>query len=226
MAIGALGQAAGQMRRAGRLLFAVNAGAYTKALKNALAKCVAQSKDETKKYIHIFAGLCGGTGSGSIIDAIVQARKTFPDATILVYAMIPELNLPKSNMDQGRYYQNGYAAVNELNALQTGRFNPQDVTGVGKSDVFDYSRKGVADGITLYSNVNENGTTVNSLEELPKIIADYLYTRIFFINEGDEKFSDIIRAYNFENMDQFAMEYDEGEDADEKGIVPIARTKK
>lgn len=226
-AIGSLGQAAGQMRRAGRILFAANARAYVNCLTNAYGRCEEISGDASKKYIHIFAGLCGGTGSGSIIDAIVQARKTFPDAIITVYAMIPERNLPKNNMDKGRYYPNGYAAINELNALQVGRFCPQDVTGTGPINLYNDKIKGVADGITVYSNVNENGMTVNSLEELPKIISDYVFARIFFVNEEDEKhFGDILRAYNFENMDPFALEYDEAGTMDANQRLPVARTKK
>lgn len=226
-AIGSLGQAAGQKRRAGRLLFAANAIAYVNALKNAYGRCDAISHNAEKTNIHIFAGLCGGTGSGAIIDAIVQTRKTFPEAIISVYAMIPEMNLPKANMDQGRYYQNGYAALNELNALQAGRFTPHDVTGAGKeAKLFTDRVKGVADGLTLYSNVNENGLTVNSLSELPKIVSDYIYARVFLINSDDEVNGDIIRAYTFENMDDFALEYDETKNAGTDGQIPIARTKK
>ncbi|MBP5732037.1 MAG: hypothetical protein J6W50_04930, partial [Bacteroidaceae bacterium] len=164
-AIGNLGEAAGQKRRAGRLLFAANAVGYVNALRNAYARIIKISGKEggSDLNIHIFAGLCGGTGSGSIIDAIVQARKLYPDAIISVYAMMPEQNLPKANMDQGRYYQNGYAALRELNALQAGRFNPHDVTGNGAEiKVFSDRVKGVANGITLYSNVNDNGHSLNS----------------------------------------------------------------
>lgn len=226
-AIGSLGQAAGQKRRAGRLLFAANAIAYVNALKNAYGRCDAISHNAEKTNIHIFAGLCGGTGSGAIIDAIVQTRKTFPEAIISVYAMIPEMNLPKANMDQGRYYQNGYAALNELNALQAGRFTPHDVTGAGKeAKLFTDKVKGVADGLTLYSNVNENGLTVNSLSELPKIVSDYVYARVFLINSNDEVNADVIRAYTFENMDDFALEYDETKNAGVDGQIPVARTKK
>ena len=226
-AIGSLGQAAGQKRRAGRMLFAANAIAYVNALKNAYGRCDAISHNAEKTNIHIFAGLCGGTGSGAIVDAIVQTRKTFPEAIISVYAMIPEMNLPKANMDQGRYYQNGYAALNELNALQAGRFLPHDVTGAGKeAKLFTDKVKGVADGLTLYSNVNENGLTVNSLNELPKIVSDYIYARVFLINSDDEVNGDIIRAYTFENMDDFALEYDETKNVGADGQIPVARTKK
>lgn len=226
-AIGSLGQAAGQKRRAGRLLFAANAVAYVNALRDAYGRCNEISHNDNSTTIHIFAGLCGGTGSGAIIDAIVQTRKAFPDAIISVYAMIPEMHLPKANMDQGRYYQNGYAALNELNALQAGRFFPHDVTGAGQeARLFSDKVKGVANGLTLYSNTNENGLSVNSLEELPKIVSDYVYARVFLINSTDEANGDILRAYSFENMDDFAVEYDECKNADEQGHIPIARTKK
>lgn len=199
---------------------------YVNSLRDAYARCEHNSGDSSSTYIYIFAGLCGGTGSGSIIDVITQTRKTFPEAIISVYAMIPEMHLPKSDMDQGRYYQNGYAAMSELNALQTGRWNPQDVTGNGELKLYNDRVKGVANGLTIYSNVNENGLTINSLSELPKIVSDFIFARIFFINSEDEAYSDIMRAYSFENMDDFALEYDETANPNEQGQIPVARTKK
>lgn len=200
-AIGNLGEAAGQKRRAGRLLFAVNASKYVSALGTCFAKCNERSHNISKN-VHIFAGLCGGTGSGAIIDAIVQARNLWDDAQINVYAMIPEKDLPKAGMDQGRYYQNGYAALTELNALQCGRYQPCDVLGNGEPlNVFSESRHGVANVITVYSNVNSNGRIVDSFEELPKIVSDLLYSRIFLIKREARECEDIIRAYNYENKD-------------------------
>ncbi|MDE6403709.1 MAG: tubulin-like doman-containing protein, partial [Muribaculaceae bacterium] len=225
-AIGSLGQAAGQKRRAGRLLFAANAVGYVNSLKDAYARSTEISGTSERTTIYIFAGLSGGTGSGSIIDAIVQTRKTFPDAKILVFAMMPEMYLPKAGMDQGRYYQNGYAAMNELNALQSGRWNPQDVTDRDKARLYNDSRKGVADGLTIYSNVNENGLTINSLTELPKLVSDYVFARIFLINDEDNVNDDLIRSFNFENIDDFAVEYDEAANSGPDGRIPIARTKK
>lgn len=228
-AIGSLGHAAGQKRRAGRLLFAANAIGYVNSLRDAFSRAASvsgnQASDSTT--IYIFAGLAGGTGSGAIIDAIVQARKTFPDAKIVVYAMMPEKHLPKADMDQGRYYQNGYAALNELNALQAGRLHPQDITGDGPIDLYNDKIHGVADGLTIYSNVNENGVAVNSLEELPKLVSDFIFARIFMIKEDDiENNGDLLRAFNFENMDSFALEFDEVADRDSNGRIPVARTKK
>ena len=227
-AIGNLGEAAGQMRRAGRLLFASNAIAFVNAVKNAFARCSAISGNEGELNIHIFAGLSGGTGSGSIIDAIVQTRLLYPHAIISVYAMMPEMNLPKANMDQGRYYPNGYAALNELNALQAGRYIPHDVTGNGEpANVWSASVHGVANGITLYSNVNDNGLRLNSLEELPKVVSDYVFARVFLINSENKACEDIVRGYNYENMNNFEVEYDElGGDVEDNQEQLIARTKK
>lgn len=226
-AIGALGHAAGQKRRAGRLLFAANAVAYVNAIRDAYGRCEAISKNASNTTFHIFTGLCGGTGSGAIVDAIVQTRKNFPDSIISVYAMVPELNLPKPNMDQGRYYQNGYAALSELNGLQVGRYLPHDVTGAGKeARLFSDKIKGVANGLTLYSNVNENGLTIDSLSELPTIVSDFVFSRVFQISSDDVINNDMLRAYTFENIDDFALEYDETMNAGVDGRVPIARTKK
>ncbi len=228
-AIGNLGEAAGQKRRAGRLLFAVNARKYVDALQNSFAKCYERSKNN-KKNIHIFAGLCGGTGSGSIIDAIVQARNLWEDAQINVYVMIPEKDLPKADMDKGRYYENGYAALRELNALQCGRYTPCDVLSSGAPlNVYSDRFKGVANGIAVYSNVNSNGHIVDSFTELPKIVSDYVYSRVFLINSESSECQQLIRAFNFENMDDAAFEFDEKvspEEVMQNQQLPIVRTKK
>lgn len=38
--------------------------------------------------------------------------------------------------------------------------------------------------------------------------------------------NDIVRAYNFENMDDFALEYDETANPGADGRIPVARTKR
>lgn len=92
--------------------------------------------------------------------------------------------------------------------------------------MFSDKVKGVADGLTLYSNVNENGLSISSLDELPKLVSDYVYARVFLINSTDSVNHDCIRAYTYENMDDFAYEYDETKNPDANNQIPIARTKK
>lgn len=128
-AICPVGAAADQKRRAGRILFASNIDSYLFKLASAI--------DEVKKKevggvinIHIFAGLAGGTGSGSIIDTIAQTRKWFFEQNaqegtgfqITVFCQLPE-NTPKPNWDTGRYKANGYGALLELNNLFTSHYN-------------------------------------------------------------------------------------------------------
>ena len=85
----------------------------------------------------------------------------------------------------------------------------------------------MADGITIYSNINDNGYTVkDSLKDLPQIVGDFIFSRIFLINDEDMVNRDMLGAFNFENMDDFALEYDETAIPDERGVVPVARTKK
>ena len=208
-AIGNLGAAAGQMRRAGRLLFASNVGAYRTALQNATGYCNARATGNNPNlYIWIFAGLSGGTGSGSIIDAIVQARDLYPNAKIAVYAMLPEMDLPNPTMDTGLYYPNGYAALRELNALQEGKYNPHNVYTGQIANVYDQERHGVADGITIYCNVNEGGNFLGALEALPQMVSDIVFTRIFLTPSHMDN-DDIIHAFSYENINQAEDELSE-----------------
>lgn len=211
--LGDVGAAAAQKRRAGRILFGSNIDKYKKALMAQYKKVNTISK-ATRTNIYIFTGLAGGTGSGSIIDVIAQTRliPQFRDELsqdgkkgtgIVVNAMVPEL-APPGTSDAGRYHANGYAALQELNALLTGNFKPYDVSGVRERLDLDLVNK-VADGLILYSNVNEHGYTVESLKELPQILADFTYSRIFL--ENNDNTEEFIRAYSYENINDWRVEY-------------------
>lgn len=233
-AIGNLGEAAGQKRRAGRLLFAANVENYLSHLDTAFANLSNLAKSGTAdKFVHIFTGLSGGTGSGAIVDTIAQTRKHWPDAKILVYAMLPERDLKAGVDKEGRYYPNAVAALRELNAMQAGAWSPYDITGNGRQTNFFNiapSKKGVADGIALYSNINSRRRRVDQYTELPRIVSDFAYARIFQITNDVKELEDVYRAYNFENLDAVALEKDEKIDISEwkksKAELPAVRTAK
>ena len=211
--IGEVGAAAAQKRRAGRILFGSSVGKYIEAL-TAAYKRVQEITHAERTNIYIFTGLAGGTGSGSIIDVISQTRMQpqFQAAlsndgstgtSIVVNAMVPEIT-PPGKSDAGRYHANGYAALQELNALLSGNFKPYDVTGMHERLELDKVRT-VADGLILYSNANEHGYTVESHHELPQILADFTYSRIFLeVNDNTQEF---LRTYSFENIADWRMEY-------------------
>lgn len=117
--------------------------------------------------------------------------------------MVPEIT-PPGKSDAGKYHANGYAALQELNALLSGNFKPYDVSGLHERMELDRVRK-VADGLILYSNANEHGYLVESHHELPQILADFTYSRIFLdVNDNTQEF---LRSYSFENIADWAMEY-------------------
>lgn len=204
--LGSVGAAAGQKRRAGRILFGSSVKTYQSALLQQFSKANSISGG-VRTNIHIFTGLAGGTGSGSIIDVIAQTR-TIPQfqkeveegsnsgTNIVVYCMIPEVT-PPQGCDAGRYHANGYAALTELNALFVKKYIPHDVTGQSERLNLQAIRK-VADGCIVYSNINEKGKIFESLKQLPILVSDFAYSRIFL--EGNENTNDFLRSYSFENI--------------------------
>ena len=198
--IGSVGAAAGQKRKAGRILFGGSVQSYLDTLSAQYEK-VKDISGNSPITIHIITGLAGGTGSGSIIDVIAQTRKKFPTeidnartsgADILVYCMTPEVN-PPAGWEAGRYHANGYAALAEINALLVKKYKPHDVTGI--SDRIDVTTKKIANGVFVYSNINEHGKVVDSHKQLPLIAADFIYSRIFL--ENNDNTQQFMRSYSF-----------------------------
>ena len=125
-----VGAAADQKRRAGRILFAANIDAYIAKLNDSVQK-VKKTEIKGTINVHIFAGLAGGTGSGSIIDAIAQTRKWFfsnnfneNQFRIVAFCQLPE-DTPPATWSTGRYKANGYGALLELNQLFTSMYNKE-----------------------------------------------------------------------------------------------------
>jgi hypothetical protein len=207
--IGSIGEAAGQKRKAGRILFGGSVQTYLSTVQSQYKK-VKDLSGNAAVNIHIFTGLAGGTGSGAIIDVIAQTRKMFPEkmnsnhtlgANILVYVMIPEV-YPPEGCEAGRYHANGFAALTEINAQIVGKYLPHDVTGL--SDRIENSGP---NGVFIYTNVNEHGKVVHSFEQLPVIVSDLIYSYVFL--EGNNNTQQFMRSYNFENIDDAKNEYNE-----------------
>ncbi|MEO7159314.1 MAG: tubulin-like doman-containing protein, partial [Polaromonas sp.] len=185
----------GQKRRLGRFLFACKAGNYREQVQTQVK--LLQQSGETDVTFHIVLGLAGGTGSGSVIDAVAQLRDLYPDSRrfrILIYALLPDA-YPHPNWDTGNYHANGFAALTELNAMSVGSYQPYDVSGVKQrltlSDPFN--------GCFVFSNENENGLTVDVDRDLPGIVADFLYQKIVAVNNVN--WASLGRMENAENGD-------------------------
>ena len=190
----------GQRRRLGRILLSNNLSDknsstnFNSVIKSAVIRLQNASNDNDVTF-HICAGLAGGTGSGSIIDAIAQIRKLFPyqESTqafkIRLFLYVPEINMVFQNHDSGFYQANGYAALQELNAVSVGLYHPLDVTG--EKDVFSQEVQRLLEGeesfeaAYLYSNVNEVGKILDINSTLPSSVADFMFQTIVVADMGN-----------------------------------------
>jgi hypothetical protein len=168
---------AAQKRKLGRLVFAQHVVAF----KNAAVQRVSELEQASRKRgatIHVVCGLAGGTGSGSVVDAVAQLRFLFPnerDYRILVYAVLPEDNPGEKAKDTGRgstYFANAYAALAELNAMAVGQVHPINVLDGQRMSLAPYFN-----GCYLVANVNERGTNFNVDTEVPQLIAEFIYQK-------------------------------------------------
>lgn len=202
--IGEVGAAAGQKRRAGRILFAANAHNFNSKLTSLIGDLQRQTGNSNDLNIYVFAGLAGGTGSGSIVDAVAQILVKHPDANLEVFAMIPEKIAPKG-ADAGRYHANGYAALMELSALNVGSYLPADVSNGNEHITLPHPDRNNQFNLTVYSNVNRNGATVDSYTTLPSLVADLMYFRLF--NGETEAMKQLNRGFKNENRPDYLVEY-------------------
>ena len=117
-----------QRRRFGRFLFSVHAQEFISRVQAGIQRILTSDREVTNECtFHLMGTLAGGTGSGGLVDAILQLRKTFPNAAthpIKLYCLINN-DAPKA--DVGYFYPNQYAALKDINAVLCGKANFHDV---------------------------------------------------------------------------------------------------
>ncbi len=176
---------ASQIRRLGRVLYAQSAApirglmtTHIQGLRQSRRGNIPQSNEVA---IHFLCGLAGGTGSGSIVDAVAQARATFPqDVRIYVYAFLPERFPVPPEKAGPRYHLNAYASLRELSAMSVGSWTPHDVS---RSDGQRFPELATPfDVCYLFTNENRgpegHGVTLNPLTETPELAAAFLDQKI------------------------------------------------
>jgi hypothetical protein len=184
----------GQKRRLGRFLFARRITEFKTKIQTLVQGL--QSNGDASVTFHVIAGLAGGTGSGSVVDVIAQLRHIYPDGQkyrIMPYLLLPD-QYPQPNWDTGNYHANGFAALTEINALSTAAYKPVDVSTGNQINVKD-----PFNGAYIISNENENGYIANVATEVPGIIAEFLFQKIFVA--GAVGLTSIARMENAENGD-------------------------
>lgn len=195
----------GQRRRLGRMLMAShnNLGEGFAAKLKGRVKMLQSSSNQNDVHFHIVAGLAGGTGSGSVVDAVAQIRKLYGDAPqIHLYIYVPEQQTVYS--DNVDYYKaNGYAALQELNAISAGIYKPVDISG--DKDIYSNEPARIEsalpiNGTYLFTNVNEKGRILDLREELPQMVGDFLFQKIYVDKDATNN-EKLRRIEKFENGD-------------------------
>lgn len=200
----------GQRRRLGRLLFANNLcgpanATFVARLKDRVHQLTSKDNNDVVTF-HICAGLAGGTGSGSVVDAISQIRKEYMPLVglgdkykVYLYLYVPEMIVVDPERDAGYYQANGYAALTELNAMSVGKYHPVDVTGKSIDEYGNVKRLledcDAFEAAFLYSNVNENNHKLDIGTELPEAVADFLFQKTIVSDMGGK----MARLENCEN---------------------------
>lgn len=245
-----VGAAADQKRRAGRMLFAANIDLYLNKL-NSTVNEMKQKEVNGEINVYIFTGMAGGTGSGSIIDAIAQTRKWFFEHSfnekqfnLIVFAQMPE-NTPPTGWDAGRYKANGYGALTELNNLFSACYN-QEIGTRGAKPPYDitsnveYGRLYLSYENPTPENVREgripqdlliaNGIVLyNNKNQKGYTITDPIELAELVANfvyswvfmPGGEAKQNFGRFVNFENLSGNRLEYDETVDPEVEIPVPV-----
>lgn len=202
--MGEVGAAAGQKRRAGRILFAANAHTFNSKINHIIQELQKTTGGANDLRIYVFTGLAGGTGSGSIVDVVAQLLVHHPEAQLEVFAMIPEKIAP-AGADAGRYHANGYAALSELSALNAGAYLPSDVSTGAEHISLPHPDNTKQFGLTVYSNINRNGAVVDSYTTMPALVADAMYFRL--MSPQNDAMEQLNRSFQNENRPSFMVEY-------------------
>ncbi|MCL1810265.1 MAG: tubulin-like doman-containing protein [Clostridiales bacterium] len=183
---------AGGVRQLGRYLMMEKSQAFTTKIRS----LVSQTKsglDTPKVYVHIFSGLCGGTGAGAFLDVCYLVREALrlegADAFVCGYFFLPDVNLAV-NLDKetAAYVQvNGYAAMRELDYCTNFEGNgdkwSQRYTGVGLVE----SKYPPVDICHLVSAKDASGDVIpNAYNYSMNVVTDYFMD---FLVKTDETFT-------------------------------------
>lgn len=201
----------GQRRRFGRMLLANNMGgeasmSFLSFVRSGVDRLLEKAKkgggDTGNVTFHICAGLAGGTGSGTIVDAVAQIRNLYKQNgkdkqyRICLYLYIPEERIknPDCDKEPHLYRPNGYAALLELNAMMLPdkfKYCPIDISNKSGEVIRLLKEENAFSYAYLYTNRTDGGTNEFNLSELPSMVADFLFQKIiigissrFEINEN------------------------------------------
>ncbi len=190
------GKGAGGIRQAGRyLLFGPQAfktvqNALTQKLGNLHGQIIDSAKEDL--IVYIFAGVSGGTGSGTVIDIPYIIRKICGDkgwkVKLYGYIFLPDTYNEKITGNHLKY--NAYAALKEIDTLMnidamggSARFKATYTPGFTVDSV-----ERIFDSCVLVSGKKENGGLVKNPEKFSKHVVVDNIVNLVTDNQTDDGF--------------------------------------
>ncbi len=164
-----------QMRRFGRVLFALKASNISARVRDKISSL---GNDIT---FHIFATLGGGTGSGSLIDLITLICKLCKDQAIThkvyLYLYVGGEKIPPT-VNVGRFYENEYATLRDLNALMTNRYHPDMAAAIPPQKFLNITERPV-NQIYVCSDMAPNRIGSGSIADQANFMAEACFDIIY-----------------------------------------------
>lgn len=171
---------ANQRRRFGRFLFGCNAERFLGRVRSK----VTVDGQRAECAFHIFATFAGGTGSGSLVDAITSIRKNYPQESrypIFVYGYVTSRKEDGKEADVGFFYPNQYSVIRDLNGLMVGKFNPQVLTEA--TGEMANSKAKHLEAVYLITPENRS-QVVFSKERQTKVVSEWVYQKVMAETQG------------------------------------------
>lgn len=200
---------ANRIRHFGRSLLSHAINTFTSKTQSLVTQLQTQDGGRMGCTFHLCCTTGCGTGSGSLIDAAVQIRTKFPDATaypIRVYGLIES---KEGDNTKGNFFGNQYALLLELNALMTAKYFPHNL---GTGERVNKELKFI-DSTYLLSSTNEKQLGINYSGQ-EKLISDYLSFRISCIDSTGIDKNSIKKLLDAETAQDLAGFTEEGERRD------------
>lgn len=197
---------AGGIRQVGRTLLMSKSNEFRQKVLNALNEAK-QGLSEPAVFVHIFAGLSGGTGAGTFLDAcyIVKdvCKAVGGDVHIMGYFYLPDVNLARIPLAAGavREYipKNGYAAMQELDYCMALQYNGGAFTQQYQNGLKITWKESPVDMAHLICATDKDGNVIrNAYEYAMNVTAEYVLD--YLTKPEDKKFGLDEQLSNFNTI--------------------------
>lgn len=196
---------AGGIRQVGRFFMMDKSQEFMARLKDEI-EMAKQGLQAPKVMIHIFAGLSGGTGSGTFLDVCYMVRsmaESIGNVTMFGYFFLPDVNLsriPSSQVHVREYIpKNGYAAMQELDYCMQLQFNGGVFTQEYKGGKKIQWRESPVDMCHLICATDSHNNVIeNAYDYAMNVTSEYVMD--FLTMCAEEKFQLTEHLANFQRM--------------------------